>query len=414
MCTKPFNLVSLVLLLAGATAGAQETPRFTLDTPESLRPACKLIALDETGTIHVEDAGERRSFKQMIELRQDGRKLPPLLTRNFVLLSNGDRWPLDPNAAAKLDKSRLLVWPAPGLSLATEKGLSLFAPNVVLVFWSVPDGIDDPERFFTQLQAEPRKRDIAFLKNGDQIEGTLAELDGKVGCVIQSDGRRVQTPWSKLAGIAWSTERQARLKTKSAYFRAVLDGGARVNLLDLRFDEKSRRWLGKTQFGAALDLPEASLIAFDVRQGQSVDLSDLEPAKYEHRPYLGVTWPLVKDAAATGQPLRLQGDTFEKGLGAQASCKVTYKLDGKYERFDVVVGIDEPSRRGRAKVAIEVEGKRIDLNDGKELTAQTSPIAVRLDVKKAGVLTLIVEAGAFGDVQANVNWAKARLIKKSR
>jgi hypothetical protein len=125
-----------------------------------------------------------------------------------------------------------------------------------------------------------------------------------------------------------------------------------------------------------------------------------------------MAWPLVKDAAATGQPLRLAGSAYEKGLGTHAACQVAYKLDGLYQRFDALVGIDELSRRGKAKVAIDLDGKRIDLFEGKELTIDTAPIPIRVDVTKARMLTLIVETGSFGDVQANVSWANARLIKK--
>jgi hypothetical protein len=193
----------------------------------------------------------------------------------------------------------------------------------------------------------------------------------------------------------------------------VLDGGARVNFLDLRFDEKTRRWLGATQFGANLEMPESAILAIDERQAQTVELSDLTYTRYEHRPYLGASWPLVLDAGATGHPLRLAGSTFEKGLGTHASCSVAYKLDAQYQRFDSIVGID-PDRapRGRTRVAIELDGKRTDLNAGKEITARDTPLQVRLELRGVRTLTLIVETGSFGDVQAEVNWVKARLIKR--
>jgi hypothetical protein len=406
-------IFTLGLFVACGRAGGQEpSPRFTIETPAQTRSGCSLIALDADGTLHVEHSAARAALPRFIEIRREGKNLPPLLTRNFVSLSNGDRLPLAAEASASLEESRLRVWPANSLLGANGKGLDLFAPNVVLLFWSLPDGVDDAERFFGRLQHEPRKRDVVFLQNGDRIEGTLAALDPKIGCVIATDGRKVQTPWPKLAGIAWNTDRQARLRTKKTYSRAVLEGGARVNFLELRFQEKARRWTGKTQFGATLELPESSLLALDVRQGLAVDVSALTPARYEHRPFLGAAWPLAKDAAATGRPLRLNGSTYERGLGTHAACKVAYKIDGQYQRFDALVGIDESSPRGRARAAIDLDGKRIDLNDGKELTSQTAPLRVQLDVGNVRIMTLIVEFGSFGDVQADVTWAKARLIKK--
>ncbi len=414
MLAKDFLLLVLGFGLGVACTGAdgQETPRFTIEALTQARSGCTLTALEADGTLRFDDAGERRTVSRFVEVRQDGKKLPHLLTRNFVSLSNGDRLPLDPDAAANLEDGRVRVWPARSLGDAHAKGLSLFAPNVVLLFWTLPDGIDDAERFFARLQDETRKRDAVYLKNGDRIEGTLTALDSKTGCVIAVAGRKVVTPWSKFAGVAFNTDRQARLRTKKTYTRAVLEGGARVNFLELCFEEKARRWIGKTQFGVSLELPESALLALDVRQDLAIDLSELTPTRYEHRPFLGASWPLMKDAAATGGNLLLNGSTYEKGLGMHGACQLAYQLDGQYQRFDALVGIDESSRRGRAKVAIDLDGKRIDLNEGKELTSQTAPLMVRLDVKGVRTITLIVELGTFGDVQADVNWAKARLIKK--
>jgi hypothetical protein len=406
------TLSLLVALALVAAADAQDAPRFTIDTPTQTRSGCSLRALDETGTLKLQDGAGCLVLPRFVEIRQDGPKLPALLTRHFVSLSNGDRLPLDPDAPAKLAASRLHVWPAKSLSGAPAKGLDLFAPYVVLLFWSLPEGVDDPERFFAELQEAPRKRDAVYLQNGDRLDGAIVALGEKTGCVVSIDGRKVETPWSKLAGIAFNTERQARLRTKKPFYRAVLDGGARVNFLELKFEEKPRVWIGKTQFGTVLELPEASMIAVETRHAMALDLADLTPARYEHRAFLGAAWPLMKDAAVSGQPLRIQGNSFEKGLGTHAACQVVYKLDEKFQRFDAIVGIDELARKGRARVAIDLDGKRIELNDGKELTSQTPPITLRLDVNKVRTMTLIVELGSFGDVQAHVNWANARLIKK--
>ena len=37
--------------------------------------------------------------------------------------------------------------------------------------------------------------------------------------------------------------------------------------------------------------------------------------------------------------------------------------------------------RGRARVAIDLDGKRFELHDGKELTSHDAPITVRLDMR---------------------------------
>ncbi len=85
--------------------------------------------------------------------------------------------------------------------------------------------------------------------------------------------------------------------------------------------------------------------------------------------------------------------------------RVTYRLDGKFARFEAVVGLDPAvGRKGRARLALIVDGKRHPLADGKELTADDAPLVVRQDVHGARMLSLVVDNGSFGDVQTRVNW----------
>lgn len=412
----PMLLVALstaLLLAVGLPlrAGSKDPPRYILETPGESHAGCVLRSFELTGGRVLRD-GMPLEVPRWMELRQEGRTLPPFLTRDFVLLTTGDRIPLDPTKAATLDENRLRVWPAaPVLRDGETPFASLYVPHVVGAFWSVPDGVDDADRFFAELQLASRKRDVVFLRNGDRIEGTLTTIDGKVGCVLTNDAKKVTTPWANLAGIAWNTERAVRPRAKKTFARAVLEGGGRMSFSELSFDEKTRHWSGKTLTGLAVNLPADAVLALDLRQEDVVDLSDLTPARYQHQPYLGVNWPLVRDAAVSGRPLRIGENTYERGLGTHAPCQVSYRLDGQFQRFDALVGIDAAARRGRARVALDLDGKRIELHPGKDLAHGDAPRVVRQDVRNVRTLTLIVELGAFGDVQAHVNWAKARLIK---
>jgi hypothetical protein len=393
-----------------ADAGDPPPLRYVVETVAETRTGCGLVEMAEDGALRVEQAAVERRLSGLIELRLEGQVQPPLPARDFVMCTNGDRLPIDPNEPALLEEKRLVVQPAP--AGARLQSLSLYLPNVVLLFRGVPEGVDDAELFFANLARETRRRDVVYLRSGDRLEGTVTALD-KAGCLLSTEGRKVQTPWPKLAGIAWNTDRQARPRARKTYYQAVLEGGARLSFAELRFDEKARRWIGKTQLGPTVELPAASVLALDARQGPAVDLADLTPARYEHRPYLGVSWPLVKDAAVDRHSLRLAGSTYTRGIGLHAPCTVSYKLDGQYQRFESLVGLDAGrAPLGRARLAVLLDGKRIDLNQSKELTSADAPLKVRLDVRNIRTLTLLLELGTFGDVQAHVNWAKARLIKK--
>ena len=58
-----------------------------------------------------------------------------------------------------------------------------------------------------------------------------------------------------------------------------------------------------------------------------------------------------------------------------------------------------------------VDGKEQIPGPEKELTGKDAPLPVRIDVSKARELTLVVDFGSYGDVQAHVNWGDARLIR---
>src|SRR5258708_861471 len=134
-------LIAIIGLLATAH-GQEPPPRFTIETAELSRSGCAMMALDDAGAAEVEIGQARVKLPRFVEIRQEGRKLPALLTDNFVSLTNGDRLPLDPEASATLQASRLHVWPAKSLGFVQAKALDLFAPNVVLLFWSLPEGVD--------------------------------------------------------------------------------------------------------------------------------------------------------------------------------------------------------------------------------------------------------------------------------
>jgi hypothetical protein len=58
-----------------------------------------------------------------------------------------------------------------------------------------------------------------------------------------------------------------------------------------------------------------------------------------------------------------------------------------------------------------VDGKAADLGGPAVLTGAGPSLRVRVRVAGAKRLTLAVRQAGFGDVQAHVNWADARLIK---
>jgi hypothetical protein len=403
-----------IFALGGASAQDGAAPRFIVHGKDGPLPPAELLKLSPVWTL--ERAGSKEALKgtDWVGLHREGHSRPAPLTERVVLLSNGDRLPLRRGQPVRLEDGRIVFTPDEPLRPSAGAELSVFAPHVALILVSVPEGVDDAERFLADLQREPRQRDLVLLKNGDRIEGTVTGMGAAEGCEVLADGRKIVTAWSKLAGVAFAASNQTRPRTKKLYTRAVLAGGARAQFGSLAYDSTEKLWTGHTTGGADVTISESGLVALDIMQGKAVYLSDLTPLGNKETPYLGVHWPLGIDSTTDDAPLRVGDDYYDKGLGMHARSSATYWLDGKYSSFEAVVGVDPSAgSKGRARLAVWVDGRRHALGDGKEQTAADAPLTVRLDVRDAKTLMLVVNFGSLGDVQSRVNWGGARLIKSA-
>jgi hypothetical protein len=159
----------------------------------------------------------------------------------------------------------------------------------------------------------------------------------------------------------------------------------------------------------------ADLVAVQGIGGERfVYLSDIEPASYRHVPYLNLEWPYREDRNVLGATLKAGGEQYLKGLGMHSAARLTYRLDGKYQRFDAAAALDDSSQ-GRGSVTFGV----YVLRDGKWKQAATSdtvrggdaPEPVSVDVRGAEMLTLTVDFADRGDELDHADWLDARLVK---
>ena len=159
-------------------------------------------------------------------------------------------------------------------------------------------------------------------------------------------------------------------------------------------------------------MPLAKVASLDLYQGKAVYASDLKPIRYEYFPYLDDRWDYTRDGGVDGLDLRLAGSTYDKGLGLHSHSRLTYAVPPGCRRFDALVGLDDRGgRRGSVRIRLLADGKPIDLDGDRELTAAGGPLRVNVDVSGAKELTLEVDFGRGGPVQDHVDWADARFVK---
>jgi hypothetical protein len=392
--------------------GKDNVPAFVLATTQGDTLLGPWVALAADGTVEL--AGDKLApckLDHWLTLRRSKTPLlPPPRTAHVVLVA-GDRIRLADQASLKIVDNQLYCQVA--APLRVHQGTLKIPLSCVAMIWlGGPEETQEPVLLLRQLLSASRQQDVVLLRNGDKVEGHLLPFDSTLPCRLKVGKEQVELLWANIGAIAYSTELLAGKPPAAVYYQLVLSDGTRLSVQSASLARGAATLTARTLFDVAVEVPIAHVVALDVRHGAAVYLSDLKPAKYEHKPFVGTAWPLVLDGSVTGGELRLANSTFDKGLGLHAESRVSYDLDGQYRWFEATVGLDpEHGKKGRVHIRVLVDGKEKDIGWKKELTASDGPLAVRVDVGKGRELTLEVLFSGYGDVQAHVNWVDARLIK---
>lgn len=108
-----------------------------------------------------------------------------------------------------------------------------------------------------------------------------------------------------------------------------------------------------------------------------------------------------------GNPLTLQGKTYEKGVGTHAYSKYIVLLNGEGKRFTAIVGVDDEAEKGKGSVQFRVTGDGKVLKESPLLRRGGKPF--KFDVNLKGVNQLVLEAltGPDGNNNDHADWADA-------
>ena len=397
----PAALVAFLLLMA-PPAG-----EFVATGPGDDRPVGLLVRLTPDGTADLATAGGRASVPDLIDLRRADRPAPALSRGPALLTTAGDRIP---GAVMSGDDRTLRFRPT---AADEEWTVPLTAAAVLWLVRPPADTPLDPADY--PWLAGRRKRDVLLLRNADTLSGTLDAVTADPAAVrFKPDAGDARTlPLAEVAAVAFNPALARTPKPKGRFARLALRDGTRVAVADPAATAEAVT--GKTLFGQPVTFPLDAIVRLGVAKGKAVDLADLEPAAVEQAGFLGVTWPWAADRSVRGGELRLRTaagvETFDRGLGTHPRTALTYDLGGKYRRFEAVVGLDpETARQGRAAVRVIVGGKEQPLPELARL-GPGEAVPVRVDLRGAKLLKLVVDFGPGGGVGADVNWGDARLIE---
>jgi hypothetical protein len=384
------------LVLSLTLAAPAAPPTFTVTGTGDETPTGTLTSLSLSLGAQVATPDGARTVKGLVALRRVGVRVPPLPGGPQLITTAGDRLP----GAAKGGDAKVLKYtPAVG----DESWPVAHRDAIAAVWFTAPPAATpaDPARY-DWLDGTP-PRDVLLYRNGDTLRGSLTGFTDD-GATFKPDGGAArEVPLKDLAAVGFNPRFARPRKPKGPYAHLILTDGTRLNVTDPAVQKNAL--VAKAACGPEVEVLLSNLVSLEVLQGAAVYLSDLTPRKAETTGYRTVR----------GRPLRLLGKegecTADKGLGTHPKTVLTYDLAGKYGRFEALVGLDAATgKRGRADVRVVLDGKEVDLPALKALVAGPA-VPVRVDVRGAKELTLVIDFGPTGDVQADVDWGGARLIR---
>jgi hypothetical protein len=139
-------------------------------------------------------------------------------------------------------------------------------------------------------------------------------------------------------------------------------------------------------------------------------VSDLSPIRQAVEGRLHRDWPVGIDETVAGKALTLGGRRFERGLGVHSRTELVYRIDGGFERFVAVIGIDD-AFRPRGSVVFRIVGDGAVRFDSGPVTGRDEPRHVNGPVGGVRELSLIVDFGADLDLADHAIWGDARLLR---
>jgi len=281
--------------------------------------------------------------------------------------------------------------------------------RVVGVQISLPDRKESPESFARRLKSRSaedlllgRTKDGEVLAIPGVVEGTEADR-----LQFRFQDRTRTLPLSQVEGWVMAARPDPK-PLVGLLARVSLAAGLTVS--GVWKDLDTQTWTLAASWAQELKIPATDVLDVRFRGGAMTYLSDLEPSKVDETPFFGRRMPWRRDAGLLGEPLRMNGQTYEHGVAVHSRSHLTYDLNGHYARFEAVLGFDDAARgKGRVDCRVRADGK--ELFSRTDLRADEPPVVLSLPVTGAAQLQLEVDFGRDQDTGDRVIWANARLYR---
>jgi len=261
----------------------------------------------------------------------------------------------------------------------------------------------DAVRSFVAM--ESRDDDRILLSNGDVLRGFIDRLDA-TGLTLENGAGAEVVPYRVIVVAKFATAVRAR--PVEPYVRVHLGSGARLTCTAINIDR------GKVAAsyvdGELVAIGARNVARLDVIGGRWQALSSLRPLTYEHTAMLGLHWEYRRDSNVLGDAIQVGGESFEAGLGVHSRSRLSFELKGQFVEFVTRFGLDDSAGpMADVDISILVDGTKRFSATG--VRVGTLSDIVRIDVRQAKRIELVVDFGRNGDVQDRFDWVEPGLIR---
>lgn len=250
----------------------------------------------------------------------------------------------------------------------------------------------------------------------DTLEGAVAGIDAEAIRFLV-DGEQVAVPRGKAFGVVLG---RAEGVPKLPHCTVRFADGSSVHFQTLTFD--GAEWSGTLAAGANVAGRWSQVESITFGRSAAVWLSELPPRKVEFTPLFDDAaerslFRFRTDRNLEGQPLRLGGNAFRRGLWIHSKTHLAYRLGGEYRRFQAVAGIDDAvAERGWGEVRVAITGRKPDDRTSvlweADVRAADKPLILDLDVTDVIELEVLVDfGGALNNVGDHFVLADAKLLR---
>ena len=266
---------------------------------------------------------------------------------------------------------------------------------------------DRADAMIGRVRTEPRNSEVAWLANGDRLDGGFLGLTEKQVEFLVAK-KPIKLDRAGVVALGLDPAQVSYPMPETDFYEFTFFDGSRVGLTNPKIEQE--HLTGTTRFGLALRVGLNELARIQRRSRQLIYLDERPVAAEKYVGYIGKPRPFRKNATVEGHMFRLSGQDFDRGLGTESRTLLAYRVEPGDLRFQAMVGLDDRSGPlGNVVFTVIVDG--VERFKSSPMSARDTPQSLDVDLQGAKVLVLITEFGERGNVRDIADWVDARILR---